>query len=99
MFGDFIKCHELWYISLSKSFTDHCIGVLNILHRTVPDLKIWLSCKGRQMIEHTKNLVKEKFTTLGGYEHNAEVCPLTFLSVMDLQSFETSLALLCSLIL
>ncbi|KAL6284732.1 hypothetical protein ACE6H2_015661 [Prunus campanulata] len=28
---------------------------------------------GRQMIEHTKNLVKEKFTTLKGYEHNAEV--------------------------
>ncbi|XP_034213465.1 DNA polymerase delta catalytic subunit isoform X2 [Prunus dulcis] len=28
---------------------------------------------GRQMIEHTKNLVKEKFTVLKGYEHNAEV--------------------------
>ena len=28
---------------------------------------------GRQMIEHTKKLVEEKFTTLGGYEHNAEV--------------------------
>ncbi|EXB40942.1 DNA polymerase delta catalytic subunit [Morus notabilis] len=29
---------------------------------------------GRQMIEHTKKLVEDKFTTLGGYEHNAEVC-------------------------
>ncbi|XXG87122.1 hypothetical protein AAC387_Pa11g1887 [Persea americana] len=28
---------------------------------------------GRQMIEHTKKLVEEKFTTLGGYDHNAEV--------------------------
>ncbi|XP_020112061.1 DNA polymerase delta catalytic subunit [Ananas comosus] len=28
---------------------------------------------GRQMIEHTKKLVEEKFTTMGGYEHNAEV--------------------------
>lgn len=25
------------------------------------------------MIEHTKKLVEEKFTTMGGYEHNAEV--------------------------
>ncbi|XP_044469856.1 DNA polymerase delta catalytic subunit-like isoform X2 [Mangifera indica] len=28
---------------------------------------------GRQMIEHTKKLVEDKFTMLGGYEHNAEV--------------------------
>ncbi|XP_022734015.1 DNA polymerase delta catalytic subunit-like isoform X2 [Durio zibethinus] len=28
---------------------------------------------GRQMIEHTKKLVEDKFTVLGGYEHNAEV--------------------------
>ncbi|XP_024457292.1 DNA polymerase delta catalytic subunit isoform X2 [Populus trichocarpa] len=28
---------------------------------------------GRQMIEHTKKLVEDKFTILGGYEHNAEV--------------------------
>ncbi|CAL5321186.1 unnamed protein product [Camellia sinensis] len=28
---------------------------------------------GWQMIEHTKKLVEEKFMTLGGYEHNAEV--------------------------
>ncbi|XP_043698298.1 DNA polymerase delta catalytic subunit [Telopea speciosissima] len=28
---------------------------------------------GRQMIEHTKKLVEEKFTTVRGYEHNAEV--------------------------
>lgn len=30
--------------------------------------------EGRQMIEHTKKLVEDKFTILGGYEHNAEVC-------------------------
>ncbi|GMH07696.1 hypothetical protein Nepgr_009536 [Nepenthes gracilis] len=28
---------------------------------------------GRQMIEHTKKLVEEKFTVPGGYQHNAEV--------------------------
>ncbi|KAF8405671.1 hypothetical protein HHK36_007748 [Tetracentron sinense] len=28
---------------------------------------------GRQMIEHTKKLVEDRFTTVGGYEHNAEV--------------------------
>ncbi|WCJ37598.1 DNA polymerase delta catalytic subunit [Euphorbia peplus] len=28
---------------------------------------------GRQMIEHTKKLVEDKFTIIGGYEHNAEV--------------------------
>jgi len=32
------------------------------------------SCfEGRQMIEHTKKLVEEKFTIGGGYEHTAEV--------------------------
>ena len=30
------------------------------------------------MIEHTKKLVEEKFTTLGGYEHNAEVYQMDF---------------------
>lgn len=25
------------------------------------------------MIEHTKKLVEEKFTTIAGYDHNAEV--------------------------
>lgn len=29
--------------------------------------------EGRQMIEQTKKLVEDKFTTLGGYEYNAEV--------------------------
>lgn len=49
----------------------------------------WLSCKGRQMIEHTKNLVKEKFTILKGYEHNAEVCHCNFSSITGLQLLET----------
>lgn len=31
------------------------------------------------MIEHTKKLVEDKFTVLGGYEHNAEVHYLKFL--------------------
>ena len=35
--------------------------------------------EGRQMIEHTKKLVEDKFTVLGGYEHNAEVNSLCFL--------------------
>lgn len=30
------------------------------------------------MIEHTKKLVEDKFTTVGGYEHNAEVCLMDF---------------------
>ena len=34
---------------------------------------ILVTFKGRQMIEHTKKLVEDKFTVLGGYEHNAEV--------------------------
>ena len=35
------------------------------------------------MIEHTKKLVEDKFTMLGGYEHNAEVrhVELSFLMV------------------
>lgn len=47
-----------------NNFVSASIGVL---------LLNYLSCKGRQMIEHTKKLVEEKFSTLGGYEHNAEV--------------------------
>lgn len=31
------------------------------------------------MIEHTKKLVEDKFTTLGGYEHNAEVSYLPYM--------------------
>lgn len=30
------------------------------------------------MIEHTKKLVEEKFTTINGYEHNAEVSVITY---------------------
>ncbi|TQE13058.1 hypothetical protein C1H46_001433 [Malus baccata] len=33
---------------------------------------------GQQMIEHTKNIVKDKFTTLKGYEHNVEPIKLEF---------------------
>jgi hypothetical protein len=31
------------------------------------------------MIEHTKKLVEDKFTMIGGYEHNAEVCHVEFI--------------------
>ncbi|XP_050154800.1 DNA polymerase delta catalytic subunit-like [Malus sylvestris] len=40
---------------------------------TVPITMFRDIIKCRQMIEHTKNIVKDKFTTLKGYEHNAEV--------------------------
>lgn len=30
------------------------------------------------MIEHTKKLVEDKFTMIGGYEHNVEVCHVEF---------------------
>lgn len=43
---------------------------------------LWLLCKGRQMIEHTKKLVEDKFTMLGGYEHNAEVFCVDFYYLM-----------------
>lgn len=49
-------------------FTGATIGQLPCL-----EISSSVTSYGRQMIEHTKNLVKEKFTTLGGYEHNAEV--------------------------
>lgn len=38
---------------------------------------------GRQIIEHTKKLVEERFTTTGGYDHNAEVDFLFFVVVSD----------------
>jgi hypothetical protein len=34
------------------------------------------------MIEHTKKLVEDKFTTLNGYEHNAEVQICRFFLVL-----------------
>ncbi|KAK9292029.1 hypothetical protein L1049_019983 [Liquidambar formosana] len=49
-------------------FTGATIGQLPCL-----EISSSVTSYGRQMIEHTKNLVEEKFTTLGGYEHNAEV--------------------------
>ncbi|PQQ19738.1 hypothetical protein Pyn_23606 [Prunus yedoensis var. nudiflora] len=49
-------------------FTGATIGQLPCI-----EISSSVTSYGRQMIEHTKNLVKEKFTTLKGYEHNAEV--------------------------
>ncbi|XP_058186536.1 DNA polymerase delta catalytic subunit [Rhododendron vialii] len=49
-------------------FTGATVGQLPCL-----EISSSVTSYGRQMIEHTKKLVEEKFTTLGGYEHNAEV--------------------------
>lgn len=49
-------------------FTGATIGQLPCL-----EISSSVTSYGRQMIEHTKKLVKEKFTTAGGYIHNAEV--------------------------
>ncbi|KAK4393747.1 DNA polymerase delta catalytic subunit [Sesamum angolense] len=49
-------------------FTGATIGQLPCL-----EISSSVTSYGRQMIEHTKKLVEDKFTVLGGYEHNAEV--------------------------
>ncbi|KAF8011824.1 hypothetical protein BT93_I0077 [Corymbia citriodora subsp. variegata] len=49
-------------------FTGATIGQLPCL-----EISSSVTSYGRQMIEHTKKLVEDKFTMLGGYEHNAEV--------------------------
>ncbi|KAF9599784.1 hypothetical protein IFM89_001730 [Coptis chinensis] len=49
-------------------FTGATVGQLPCL-----EISSSVTSYGRQMIEHTKKLVEERFNTLGGYEHNAEV--------------------------
>ncbi|TVU01031.1 hypothetical protein EJB05_53512 [Eragrostis curvula] len=49
-------------------FTGATVGQLPCL-----EISSSVTSYGRQMIEHTKKLVEDKFTTLGGYEHSAEV--------------------------
>ncbi|PKA57109.1 DNA polymerase delta catalytic subunit [Apostasia shenzhenica] len=49
-------------------FTGATIGQLPCL-----EISSSVTSYGRQMIEHTKKIVEEKFTTLAGYDHNAEV--------------------------
>ncbi|GAB4835573.1 DNA polymerase delta catalytic subunit [Ancistrocladus abbreviatus] len=49
-------------------FTGATIGQLPCL-----EISSSVTSYGRQMIEHTKKLVEEKFTVLGGYQHSAEV--------------------------
>ncbi|KAM3702707.1 hypothetical protein ACJW31_04G044900 [Castanea mollissima] len=49
-------------------FTGATIGQLPCL-----EISSSVTSYGREMIEHTKKLVEDKFTMLGGYEHNAEV--------------------------
>ncbi|XP_073013443.1 DNA polymerase delta catalytic subunit [Typha latifolia] len=49
-------------------FTGATVGQLPCL-----EISSSVTSYGRQMIEHTKKLVEDKFTTIGGYDHNAEV--------------------------
>ncbi|WOK97364.1 DNA polymerase delta catalytic subunit [Canna indica] len=49
-------------------FTGATIGQLPCL-----EISSSVTSYGRQMIEHTKKLVEEKFTVSGGYDHNAEI--------------------------
>ncbi|XP_021675936.2 DNA polymerase delta catalytic subunit isoform X2 [Hevea brasiliensis] len=49
-------------------FTGATIGQLPCI-----EISSSVTSYGRQMIEHTKKLVEEKFTIIGGYEQNAEV--------------------------
>lgn len=49
-------------------FTGASIGQLPCL-----EISSSVTSYGRQMIEHTKKLVEERFTTTAGYDHNAEV--------------------------
>ncbi|XP_078157061.1 DNA polymerase delta subunit 1 [Carex rostrata] len=49
-------------------FTGATVGQLPCL-----EISSSVTSYGRQMIEHTKKIVEEKFTTMAGYEHNAEV--------------------------
>ncbi|KAL8459612.1 hypothetical protein ACS0TY_036923 [Phlomoides rotata] len=49
-------------------FTGATIGKLPCL-----EISSSVTSYGREMIEQTKKLVEDKFTVLGGYEHNAEV--------------------------
>ncbi|KAJ8552012.1 hypothetical protein K7X08_028455 [Anisodus acutangulus] len=48
-------------------FTGATVGQLPCL-----EVSSSVTSYGRQMIEHTKKLVEDKFTVLGGYEYNAE---------------------------
>lgn len=49
-------------------FTGATVGQLPCL-----EISSSVTSYGREMIEHTKKLVEEKFRIVGGYEHNAEV--------------------------
>nr|GMC79266.1 DNA polymerase delta catalytic subunit [Ipomoea batatas]GMC90235.1 DNA polymerase delta catalytic subunit [Ipomoea batatas] len=49
-------------------FTGATVGQLPCL-----EISSSVTSYGRQMIEHTKKLVEDKFKVLGGYQHNAEV--------------------------
>jgi hypothetical protein len=72
LFGDFFKCDQLWYCLVW-----HNLGIQHIIcyYYGNWNFLFWsfFGYTGRQMIEHTKKLVEDKFTTVGGYEHNAEV--------------------------
>ncbi|KAE7998367.1 hypothetical protein FH972_002919 [Carpinus fangiana] len=54
-------------------FTGATVGQLPCL-----EISSSVTSYGRQMIEHTKKLVEDKFTMIGGYEHNVEPIKLEF---------------------
>nr|GLL24467.1 DNA polymerase delta catalytic subunit [Ipomoea trifida] len=54
-------------------FTGATVGQLPCL-----EISSSVTSYGRQMIEHTKKLVEDKFKVLGGYQHNAEPIRLEF---------------------
>lgn len=69
---------QLPCLEISSSVTSYGISFVNTatfldtypFRFVLMDLYLF---EGRQMIEQTKKLVEDKFTTLGGYEYNAEV--------------------------
>ncbi|KAK3013411.1 hypothetical protein RJ639_008270 [Escallonia herrerae] len=58
-------------------FTGATVGQLPCL-----EISSSVTSYGRQMIEHTKKLVEDKFTLLGSYEHNAEIPLWCYLVLM-----------------
>lgn len=59
---------------LTHSLFHQTISILRIVLKFhIINHLIFFHLSGRQMIEHTKRLVEERFTIVGGYQYNAEV--------------------------
>ena len=69
---------QLPRLEISSSVTSYGISFVNATNcvdtyfSMINLMNVYLF-EGRQMIEQTKKFVEDKFTTLGGYEYNAEV--------------------------